>query len=169
MRLPTSSALYELCWEDDVKIQKAFHLALVATAGLVGYSTAHADNCTGRVSNVSIGAETIEVAKGHTLAIFSFYSITSSENSPNNATGKCGGYALTTPDGKTRLVGSCARKTKDGDSWSDEWAMEPGAQRGTWKLLGGTGVFAGMKASGWWQPVADDGKMSTAIWGGNCN
>ena len=152
-----------------MKFQKAFQLALIATAASISCSAARADNCTGRVNNVAIGAETVEVGNGHTLTIFSFYSITSSENSANNATGKCGGYALTTPDGKTRMVGACARKTKDGDSWSDEWAMEPGAQRGTWKLVGGTGVFSGMKASGWWQPLAEDGKMSTATWGGNCN
>jgi len=169
MRLPKTGALHEPCWEDNVNIQKALQLALVATVGLVAYSAAQADNCTGRANNVAISSETIEVAKGHTLTFFSFYRITSSENSPNNATGKCGGYLMTTPDGKTRLVGSCARKTKDGDSWSDELLLEPGAQRGTWKLVGGTGVFAGMKASGWWQPLADDGKLSTATWGGNCN
>ena len=82
-----------------MKIQKALQHALVVTAGLAVYSAAHAADCTGRVSNVAIAAETIEVAKGHTLAIFSFYSITSSENSPNNATGKCGGYALTDENG----------------------------------------------------------------------
>jgi hypothetical protein len=103
------------------------------------------------------------------MVVFSSHSITSSDNSPNNAAGKCGGYAITTPDGKTRAVGVCARKTKDGDSWSDEWVMEPGAERGTWKQSGGTGVFAGKKWAGWWKPVHDDGKVFMGMWGGNCN
>jgi hypothetical protein len=152
-----------------VGIQKALQHALVAAAGLAVCSAAHADNCNGRVNNVAISAESIEVGKNHTLVVFSFYSITSSENSANNAAGKCGGYAVTTPDGKTRVVGACARKTKDGDSFSDEWVLEPGAARGTWKMSGGTGVFAGKQWSGWWQSVSDDGKMSTALWGGTCN
>ena len=152
-----------------MRIDKALQHALVAATGLGMYVVAHADNCTGRVNNVAISAETIEVAKGHTMAIFVSNSITTSENSANNAVGKCGGYAITTPDGKTRLVGVCARKTKDGDSWSDEWVLEPGAERGTWKQSGGTGVFAGKKWSGWWQPISDDGKVFMGKWGGDCN
>jgi len=128
-----------------------------------------ADNCSGRVNGVALYGDTIEVGKGHTMTVFESNNITTSDNSPNNAAGKCGGYAITTPDGKTRVVGVCARKTKDGDSWSDEWVLEPGAERGTWKQVGGTGVFAGKKWSGWWQPGFDDGKIFMGNWGGNCN
>ena len=135
---------------------------------LVAPTTALADSCTGHVNNVSISSETIEVAKGSTLTTFVFHSITSSENSPNNAVGQCGGYALTTVDGKTRMAGACARKTKDGDTWSDTWALEPGAERGTWQLVGGTGAFAGKNWSGWWHPLFGEGKLSVAEWGGNC-
>ena len=138
-------------------------------SGFLMTVAAAADNCSGRVNNVGISAESIEVAKGHSMAVFASHSITSSENSANNAAGKCGGYAITTPDGKTRVVGVCARKTKDGDSWSDEWVLEPGAERGTWKQTGGTGVFAGKKWSGWWQTSYDDGNIFMGTWGGNCN
>jgi len=138
-------------------------------AGLICAGPVLADNCNGRVNGVALLSDTIEVAPGHTMAVFVSNNITTSDNSLNNAAGKCGGYAITTPDGKTRVVGVCARKTKDGDSWSDEWVLEPGAERGTWKQVGGTGVFAGKKWSGWWQPVFDDGKIFMGKWGGNCN
>jgi len=128
-----------------------------------------ADNCSGRLANVAISSESIEVAKDHTMAIFVAHSVSSSENSRMDGAGKCGGYAFTTPDGKTRLVGVCARKNKNGDSWSDEWVLEHGAEKGTWKQSGGTGALANKKASGWWQPISDDGKVFTGRWGGNCN
>ena len=128
-----------------------------------------AENCSGRFSNVTVASETIEVAKGHSVTFFHARGSATSDNSPYNSVGACGGYALGMPDGKVRLVGVCARKNKDGDSFSDEWSMEPGAQRGVWKQSAGTGVFAGKTSSGWWQVLADDGKTSTGIWGGNCN
>ena len=109
------------------------------------------------------------MAKGHTLTSFIFHSITTSDNSINNAAGECSGYALTTPDGKTRMSGICARKTKDGDSFSDTWALEPGADKGTFKMVGSTGGFAGKTMSGWWQITLEDGKMASGKWGGNCN
>jgi hypothetical protein len=37
--------------------------------------------------------------------------------------------AITTPDGKTKFVGVCVRKTKNVDSWADEWVWSPGAER----------------------------------------
>ena len=141
----------------------------VLAIGMCVYAAAHAENCSGRVNNVAITGDSIEVSKGHSIAVFSSNSITTSENSINNTAGKCMGYALTTPDGKTRLVGVCARKNKDGDSWSDEWTLEPGAARGAWKMAGGTGVFSGKSWSGWWEPISDDGKVFMGRWGGNCN
>jgi hypothetical protein len=152
-----------------MRTSRVLQHVLAATAGLSVYTAALADNCSGRVNNVAISAETIEVAEGHSMVVFAAYSITTSENSANNASGKCGGYAISTPDGKTRSVGVCARRTKDGDSWSDEWVLEPGAERGTWKQSGGTGVFAGKSWSGWWKPVSDDGKVFMGLWGGNCD
>ena len=141
---------------------------MAALAFVAAYS-ANADNCNGRFNNVTHSLSTIEVAKGHTLTSFIFHSITTSDNSINNAAGECSGYALTTPDGKTRMSGICARKTKDGDSFSDTWALEPGADKGTFKMVGSTGGFAGKTMSGWWQITLEDGKMASGKWGGNCN
>jgi hypothetical protein len=129
-----------------------------------------ADNCTGHFHNVSQNAETSEIAKGFTLTTFTFYSLTSSDNSANNAMGTCSGYALSTPDGKTRLAGICARKTKNGDNWADTWVSDPGAgDRGTWKLVEGSGVFAGKAWSGWWRMDQSEGKLTNGSWGGACN
>jgi hypothetical protein len=127
-----------------------------------------ADNCNGRWTNVTQSTETIDLGNGHTLTIFSARGSSTSDNSAHVGVGQCGGYVLTTPDGKSRLGYACARKNKDGDSWSDFGGIEPGADRGTWKQSGGTGVFAGKNNSGWWQAVVDDGKTTTGIWGGNC-
>lgn len=129
-----------------------------------------ADNCNGRWTNVTQSAETIDLGNGHTLTIFSARGSATSDNSAMTGIGQCGGYVLTTPDGKSRLGYACARKTKNGDSWSDYGGIEPGADHGTWKQSGGTGVFAGKNNnSGSWQAVVEDGKTTTGIWTGNCN
>jgi hypothetical protein len=140
----------------------------IVGAGLFLCSAALADNCSGRYTNVGVSAETLEVAKGHTVTFFVSRGSTVSDNSPFNAVGECGGYFLTMPDGKTMAAGICTRKGKDGDSESDVFALEPGAERGTWKLVAGTGAFAGKNFSGWWQPMVDDGKANMGKWGGNC-
>lgn len=124
--------------------------------------------CTGRWTNVGQSAETIDLGEGHTLTIFSARGSATSDNSPMTGIGQCGGYVLTTPDGKSRLAYACLRKTKDGDSWSDAGGIEPGADRGTWTQTGGTGVFSGKNNSGTWQAVVDDGKVTTGTWTGNC-
>ena len=137
-------------------------------SGLAYGSAFAADNCNGRFTNVAQSGETIDLGKGHTLVIFVARGSSTSENSPHNGVGGCGGYVLTTPDGKSRLAYACARKNKDGDSWSDAGGVEPGADRGTWTQTGGTGVFAGKTNSGWWQAVVDDGKVTSGTWGGTC-
>lgn len=142
---------------------------IVVGTSLFACEAALADNCSGHFNNVTQTVSTLEVGKGHTLTSFIFSSITNSDNSINNAAGECSGYALTTPDGKTRMAGICARKTKDGDSFSDSWVLEPGADKGTWKMVGGTGAMAGKSWSGWWQVVFSEGKLTLGKWGGNCN
>ena len=127
-----------------------------------------ADNCNGRWTNVTQSAETIDLGDGHTLVIFTARGSSTSENSGHTGVGMCGGYALTTPDGKTRLGYACARKNADGHGWSDYGGLEPGADRGNWTQSGGTGIFAGKKNKGWWQSVAADGMAETGVWGGNC-
>lgn len=140
---------------------------LVAALASIATFSANAENCVGRYNNFIHTLSTVELAKGHTQTSFIFSSITTSDNSPMNAAGECSGYALTTPDGKTRVTGICSRKTKDGDSFSDAWVLEPGADKGTFKLVGGTGVFAGKTWSGWWQGTLEDGKMASGKFG--CN
>jgi hypothetical protein len=142
--------------------------ALLSLSLLASGSMA-ADKCSGYVSNVTQTVSTREIASGHTLISFIFHSTTTSDNSPLTAAGECSGYVLTTPDGKTRASGACLRKTKAGDSFSDAWVLEPGAQRGSWKQMGGTGVFAGKSWSGWFEDIYDDGKVSLSRFGGNCN
>ena len=152
-----------------MNIPKIWGLAAIVAIGQSAMPAWSADNCSGRINNVAISSEVIEVAKDHTMVIFSAHSISTSDNSLYNGAGKCGGYAITTPDGKTRMVGVCARKTKDGDTWSDEWVLEAGAEKGTWKQSGSTGALANKKSSGWWQPISDDGKLFMGRWGGSCN
>ncbi len=100
-----------------MRIVKVLQLALVGAVGLSLYPIAHADNCSGRWSNVTVSAETIEVAKGHNVTYFHARGSATSDNYAFNGVGMCGGYALAMPDGKLRVVGVCARKTKDGDSY----------------------------------------------------
>jgi hypothetical protein len=75
---------------------------------------------------------------------------------------------LTTPDGKSYLAYACARKNKDGDTWSDKGTQEPGNDFGTWTQTGGTGVFAGKKSSGTWRYLATDGQVTLGTFTGNC-
>ena len=152
-----------------MKIKEISLCVAVLGSGLFLSEGTAADNCSGHFNNVTHSLSTIEAGKDHVLTSFIFHSITNSENSLNNAVGECSGYALTTPDGKTRLAGACARKTKDGGSFSDIWVKEPGAERGTWKMSGGTGALAGKAWSGWWQVVFEDGKLTLGKWGGTCN
>ncbi|MBI1397577.1 MAG: hypothetical protein GC151_16510 [Betaproteobacteria bacterium] len=149
-------------------VKPLFHV-MVAVAGVTVWGAASADTCTGRVNQVAISSESIELSKGYTMTSFVTNSIATSEDSANNAIGKCTGYALTTPDGVTRMAGACARKTRNGDGWSDTWELAPGADRGTWKLVGGTGVFAGKHWTGWWRVDHSSGPATMVSWGGNCD
>lgn len=148
---------------------RRFALFTGAGFALLVAGAAGADTCSGYFSNVVQTVSTIEVGQGHTVTSYIFHSITNSDNSPLNAAGECSGYELKTPDGKIREAGICARKGKDGDSFSDVWALEPGAQRGTWRTVGGTGALAGKRWSGWWEVVLVEGKTALGRWGGNCN
>lgn len=145
--------------------------AAAATCGVICIglvSSALADNCSGRFTNVTQSSETTDLGNGHTITIFSARGSATSENSALNVVGQCGGYVITLPDGKIRLGYACARKDQNGNSYSDYGTMEPGADKGSWTQAGGTGVFAGKKNSGWWQPVAQDGKTTMGTWTGNC-
>lgn len=126
-----------------------------------------ADNCTGTYTDVVISAQTHEVATGHKVTFFVERGGLTTDGSTNDMVGECGGYILTMPDGKTITNGMCVRKAKDG-SESDAFSREPGAERGVWKQVSGTGTFAGKNSTGWYQATISDGKTSTGKWGGNC-
>jgi len=66
-------------------------------------------------------------------------------------------------------MGYCARHDKDGDTQSISFHQAPGADKGEWKSTEGTGKFAGMVGSGWFQNVLMDGKNSVVKWGGDCH
>ncbi len=119
---------------------KLAYLGSIAAA-LVASNAAVGGEISGRYTNVVVSTETIEVAKGHSVTFFVTRTSSVSDNfAPANAlVGECGGYTVTMPGGKTSSSGICSRKGKDGDSESDTWSVEPGATRGTWKLLVGTG------------------------------
>jgi hypothetical protein len=142
---------------------------ILFAAGSLLSGAAFADNCNGRWTNVNQSAETIDLGGGHKPVVWADRGSATSENSIQNNVGTCGGYMLTTPDGKTRLSYACLRKNKDGDSFSDAGGMEPGADYGTWKQAGGTGVYAGKNNSGTWRVLTSDGKTTTGTWTGNCN
>lgn len=151
-----------------MKTRKLFYVGLLAATGALVSGGAWADNCNGRWTNTAQSGDTIDLGDGHTLTTFFARGSVSSENSSFNAVGGCGGYVLTTPDGKSRLAYACTRKNKDGDSFSDAGGMEPGADYGTWTQTGGTGVFAGNKWSGTWRQVATDGMVTLGTFSGNC-
>ncbi len=129
-----------------------------------------ADNCTGYDNLFATYVETLDLGNGHTLTAFRQASMLTSDDSImyHLATGECSGAALSTPDGKVRVSGYCARRDKDGDTQSIEFSQAAGADKGVWKSTGGTGKFAGKSASGWFQDVRTDGKMAISKWGGTC-
>ena len=150
-----------------MRVSKWFVCVLLPAACIAG-NPALADNCSGRGTTVILSSETLEVAKGHSVTFYASRSSVESENALYNLVGECGGYALAMPDGKVKEAGVCARKGKEGDSWTVEYAKEPGAERGTWKMVDGTGAFLERKASGWWQYGINDGKTYLYTWGGTC-
>ena len=137
-------------------------LAAICTAAL-------ADNCAGTYTNVGHTGDKQDLGKGVTLISFSSLSGGTWNNSEEVRTGACTGYVLTMADGKSRVVYACARKNKAGDVAVDEGSLEPGAERGTWKITSATGALAKtIGDSGWWKTAVDDGKVTSGIWGGTC-
>jgi len=130
-----------------------------------------ADNCTGYDVLVTQSADTSDLGKGHSVTVVSQSSLLITEDTPiyNLVSGTCQGSLLTTPDGRTRGSGHCARRDKDGDTVSIEWSQPPGSQKSAWKLAGGTGKFAGKTGTGWGEGVRSDGKIYVVKWGGTCN
>jgi len=155
--------------EERMRAAKVVSSGFIVGAGFLLCSAAFADNCTGYDALVTTNANTLDLGNGMTLTVFQSESILISGDSIYNlATGQCSGTALSTPDGKVRSSGHCARHDKDNDLQSIEWSQAAGAGKGMWKSTGGTGKFADKTDSGWFQGVRSDGKLSVTKWGGNC-
>jgi len=132
-------------------------------------SIAQADNCGGRYNNFNVTVEAVEVVKGYSVAMSSNRHAVTSENSPYTGLGYCVNNMLTFPDGKMRLTYTCIEKDKDGDSWTHSGGLEPGADKGSWTQVAGTGKFANKVGSGgWWQGTIIEEKVLTGVWGGTC-
>ena len=150
--------------------------ALLPLAGLLGLSTAGAvfsAPCSGYDVIVPISASTMEVAKDHKMTVLRSHGIVITEDPKsryNQMFGECAGTLITLPDGKSTGQGHCARKDPEGNSYSLEWAIAAGAEKGTWKFISGTGKFAGVAGSGWWMfgKSVEDGSAINR-WGGECN
>lgn len=128
---------------------------------------ATAAECSGFFSGAIESSSGTEVGKGHGIAFWTTRQSSDSNNSGYTGVGMCNGYMLTLPGGTTQVAGFCALKDKKGDSWSFAYGIEPGAERGWWKITGGTGALTA-KSSGWFQQTVTDGKTSLGVWGGNC-
>jgi len=152
-----------------MKTGKGVSVFLAALLAAASASVAYADNCGGRYNGFTVSFESVEVVKGHVIGASTSEHAVTSDNSPYTGIGHCVNSFVTTPDGKTRFTYACVEKDKDGDSWSHSGGLEPGADKGTWTQIGGTGKFASKNGSGgWWQGVMAEGKVSTGVWGGNC-
>ena len=149
--------------------------ALMPFLGLLGLSaagTAFSAQCSGYGTHFPIYTETIEVAKDHKMMTFRSHNTAISDDPKsvwNLNIGECSGTIVMLPDGKSTGSGHCARKDPDGNSVTLEWAIAPGAEKGTWKIVGGTGKFAGRTDSGWWmggKPTENGSAVDR--WGGEC-
>jgi len=131
-----------------------------------------AEKCAGTNINNLVSWEPTEIAKGTTLATMRITSVTVSDDpsAPYHlASGECIGTFLTTPDGKTRGSGSCARKDKDGDVLNEEWVSTDGTGgKGSLKNVGGTGKYAKAAGTAQWEFTQLQGKMAAVRWTGDC-
>jgi hypothetical protein len=136
---------------------------------IFGSSLAYADNCTGYDVMVVQTNETTDLGNGHTITTWKAYrQNVSADSDYGGTTGECSGARLDTPDGNWQAMGYCASRDKDGDTLSISWHIAPGAEKGTWRSIAGTGKFAGKQDSGWFQHAWTDGVMTTNTWGGTC-
>ena len=131
----------------------------------------YAAKCSGYNVNNVLLLESNELADGTTLTTLRLSSVHVSEDTSSPlhlAAGECSGALSTTPDGKTQGQGYCMRKDSDGDVYNEQWNLAPGAEKGSWKLVGGSGKYTSMSGSGWWQVTMSQGKMAAVRWVGSC-
>jgi hypothetical protein len=129
-----------------------------------------ADTCTGYDTLVTQSSETTDLGHGLKLTSSRAQSVVMSNDSIYKmVAGECSSTNLRTPDGKTQLMGYCARRDKDGDTTSISTIQSPGADKIEWKSTGGTGKYEGKRDSGWAQIVFAEGKTLVVKWGGDCH
>jgi len=144
---------------------------MLSVAILASSAAANAATCSGHNINNVLLFENNELASGTTLTALRLSSVHVSDDASSPlhlAAGECAGALTATPDGKMRGQGYCMRKDKDGDVYNEEWHLAPGAEKGTWKLAGGSGKYASMSGSGWWQVIMSEGSMAAVRWVGAC-
>jgi hypothetical protein len=148
---------------------KTFATAVVA-ATLACAAASHAAKCAGTNINYDVHWEETEIGKGTKLATWRGASVTVADDSGaayHLISGECVGSALTSPDGKTRMVGWCARVDKDGDVLYEQWS-DFDASAGTFKNIGGTGKFAKTATTARYEFTQLNGKSSSVPWVGDC-
>jgi hypothetical protein len=156
--------------EFSPRFRRIMGYTAILSLGIMGASSSWADNCTGYDPGVTLSAETTDL--GHGLKLTSVRStsmLISTDSIFNLVGGECAGTVLQTEDGKTQQMGYCARRDKDGDTQSISFHQAPGADKGEWKSMEGTGKFAGKQGTGWFQFVLQDGKNAVVKWGGDCH
>jgi hypothetical protein len=148
--------------------------AVIAGAGLFFSGLAVADNCTGYIISVISSSTTKDVGNGMTLTSLRLESVSISDNSIYHlTTGETSASILSTPDGKVRLSGYSVYSDKDGDTYAYEFSRAPTARdvfkvRGVFKVIGGTGKYAGNTDSGWYETARRDGNVIVSNWEGTC-
>jgi len=150
-----------------------FAMLLSCSFALAG--EASADNCSGYDIMVNRSSETIDLGKGQTLMVNRDYSmiVTDDPKARDNLTiGECHATVVSLPNDQVKVNGFCARRDKEGDTYSQEFEsiIGPGGEKGSWKGLWGTGKFArASSTSGWFHGLTRDGKVFAVRWGGNCD
>ena len=155
--------------EDIMRVFITLLQGVLFVVGLTMSGAAFSERCTGTWHGVGNVADTHDLGNGVTLTLWSNRSSTYWNEIKEMVGGTCTGYTLTMANGTSRTVFACARRNSQGDVQVDEGSLEPGAERGTWKMTVATGAFANRVGnSGWWQGTLQDGNIAAGIWEGNC-
>ncbi len=149
-------------------IASVISLFLGPTAG-----TLYAAECTGAGYNFTQMSETVELGEGHSVIVWKGHAILVDDD-PNGiyhmSSGPCIAVFSVLPDGGFKAAGNCSYTDGDGDFHSDRWWQEPGANRGRWETIHGSGKFAATVGdSGWYETVMENGLASVGRWGGECS
>jgi hypothetical protein len=136
------------------KLKNVMLSAAVAAASVLAASntSAIAAECSGYGIFVVESAETEDLGGGHQLILVRMSSVAITDDPNhilNQTTGECHASIVKTPDGMRKISSHCGRQDSDGDTYSLEFSLAPGAEKGEWKTYAGTGKFSEFSASGW--------------------